>query len=185
LRKYNDQREEIASVIRKNTIDSVMSQIRREWLSESHPVSLSSVKAGVYVISIIEGFGVKYGRGICSEVMYIGRGAIANRLRSHLHNWIFDMSISLRDVPFKFYMQSFPDGRTPDLFKHFEGHLLKEFESKFHEKPLINKIHGRRGVKDYDYTGNWDKPLDNRGKEYLWEIRPTAKNDWFKELEDE
>lgn len=95
------------------------------------------------------------------------------------------MAISLRDVPFKFYMESFPDRRQSDLFKYVEGKLLEEFHGIFGEKPLINKIAARRDAGKYDYGGNCYKPFDNRGKKYHWEIRPTRRNEWFKEMEDE
>ena len=95
------------------------------------------------------------------------------------------MSRSLRDVPFRFYMEMVGDGRSPDAFKDFEHFLLDQFTQKFGEKPLVNKIHGRKGHISHSFQGNWKKPLDRRGKGLLWEIRPTEKNPWFKEYEDE
>jgi len=190
LRKFDQQPEDVQAFVRKATIDRVVHQVRNAWrdaYGDSGPTSdrdFNAVKRGVYVICIGEGFGVSYEDG-CSEVMYIGRGIIANRLRSHLNNWIFDMSRSLRDVPFRFYMELVGDGRSPNAFKDFEHFLLDQFSTKFGEKPLVNKIHGRQGHIAHSFTGDWKKPLDGRGKRHLWEIRPTDKNRWFKEYEDE
>jgi hypothetical protein len=117
--------------------------------------------------------------------MYIGRGKIANRLRSHLVNWIFDMSLSLRDVPFKFFMETVGDGRSPNAFKDFEHLMLETFSKKFGEKPLINKIHGREGHIAHRFSGEWKRPSDNRSKKCLWEIRPSKRNAWFKEFKDD
>lgn len=189
LRHYDLHPEEVRAFMRKSTIDHVIEQARQCWRDDfdgnpAYDRDFNRVKTGVYVISVGDGFGVKYCEGV-SEVMYIGRGVIANRLRSHLVNWIFDMSRSLRDVSFRFYMERIGDGRTPHAFKDFEHHLLEQFSNKFGEKPLINKIHGRAGRIDHTYGGDWNAPLDNRGKAYQWEIRPTPRNAWFKEFTDD
>lgn len=188
LRKFDHQTPEIQSGMRKATIDSIVGKIRGAWLEKQadkpRPRGFREVGNGVYVISIGDRFGVRYAAG-CSEVMYIGRGRFSNRFRSHLQNWIFDMSLSLRDVPFRFYMVAVGDKRSADAFKDFEHFMLEEFHDKFGEKPLINKIGGRAGTIDHEFRGNWRAPMDNRGKRYLWEIRPTEQNDWFKEIEDE
>ncbi len=187
LRKFDRQEPEVRASVRKASIDRVMGKIKTGWdqgQDRRSPQRFSDVKNGVYVISIGDGFGVAY-KGGASEVMYIGRGIFSNRLRSHLHHWIFDMSRSLRDVPFRFYMSAIGDKRSPESFKDFEHFLLDEFRAKFDEKPLVNKIQGRAGHIDHEYAGNWKAPLDNRGKRYLWTIRPTEKNNWFKPYEDE
>jgi hypothetical protein len=189
LRHHDNQPEDIQAFMRKSTVDRVVNKLRETWrddFDDGPPTGrdFGEIRNGVYVIAIGDGFGVSYRKG-CSEVMYIGRGRIANRLRSHLTNWIFDMSRSLRDVPFRFYMQSVGDGRSKDAFKDFERHLLEQFARKFGEKPLINKIHGRTGTAEHNYDGNWSAPIDNRGKRYMWQIRPSSKNEWFKQYEDE
>lgn len=183
IRKFDRQDEEVQSAVRKASIDRIMKKIRNEWDSNSSKHSFSDVKNGVYVISISDGFGVQY-KGGESEVMYIGRGAISNRLRSHLHNWIFDMSRSLMDVSFKFYMTTVGDGRSVESFKDLEHYMLDDFHRRFEEKPLLNKVAGREGHIDHEFVGSWSKPFDNRGKSYLWSIRPTPKNDWFKTFDD-
>lgn len=188
LRRFDQQPEEVRAFVEKATIDRVILRIRKAWRDAygeqgpTHDRDFNAIKRGVYVICIGDGFGVRYAGG-CSEVMYIGRGAIANRLRSHLGNWIFDMSRSLRDVPFRFYMELVGDGRSLNAFKDFEHHLLEQFSTKFGEKPLINKIGGRVGHIDHTYTGNWGAPLRG-GKRFDWEIRPSVKNRWFKTYED-
>jgi hypothetical protein len=189
LRKFNDQTDEVKAAVKKATIDRVISMVRDAWrASYDHEYAatqdFNAIRNGVYVISIGDGFAVKY-KGGCSEVMYIGRGVIANRIRSHLSQWIFDMSLSLRDVPFRFYMETIGDRRSKDSFKDFEHHLLAHFSNKFSEKPLVNKIHGREGHIKHRFSGNWKRPFDGRGKRYMWEIRPSKNNSWFKEYKDD
>lgn len=187
LRKFDNQDEDVRASVRKASIDRIMRKVRTAWDDEQQGRSAKrfiDVRNGIYVISIGEGFGVSYSRGV-SEVMYIGRGVFSNRIRSHLHNWIFDMSRSLRDVPFRFYMGAIGDRRNIDSFKDFEHFLLDRFKEKFGEKPLINKIGGREGRIAHEFNGAWNAPLDNRGKRYHWEIRPTEKNAWFKHYEDD
>lgn len=187
LRKFDRQDEEVQASVRKASVDRIMRKVRDTWDDDRFGPSakrFSDVRNGVYVISIGEGFGVRYGRGV-SEVMYIGRGVFSNRIRSHLQNWIFDMSRSLKDVPFRFYMAAVGDKRSPESFKDFEHFLLDRFHEKFDEKPLVNRIAGREGHIQHTYEGRWDVPLQKRGKRYLWEIRPTEKNTWFKYYEDE
>lgn len=188
LRKYDRQIEEVQDAMKKATIDRVVGRIRMAWEGSTTErgarPSFNGVRNGVYVISIGDRYGVNY-RDLPSEVMYIGRGAFSNRLRSHLQNWIFDMSRSLRDVPFRFYMEAVGDGRSKTAFKDFEHLLLDQFHAKFGEKPLLNKIAGREARITHAFSGNCFSPLDNRGKPYLWVIRPTDKNDWFKEIRDD
>lgn len=187
LRKFDHQDEEVQISVRKASIDRVMRKVRDTWDkadSNKNALAFSAIRNGVYVISIGEGFGVAY-KDRASEVMYIGRGILTNRIRSHLQQWIFDMSRSLRDVPFRFYMCTVGDKRNPESFKDFEHRLLDEFSERYGEKPLINKYAGREGHIDHQYLGAWSAPLDNRGKRYLWEIRPSEKNAWFKRIDDE
>ncbi|WP_298329545.1 hypothetical protein [Asticcacaulis sp.] len=182
LRKFKYQNKNVQNAMKKSTVDSIIKKIRDRWVDEN--IEFKDIKNGVYIISICDGFCVKY-TNFPSEIMYIGRGSISNRIRSHLANWIFEMSLSLRDAPFKFYMTRVGDSRSPNAFKDFEHYLLETFNSKFGEKPLINKIGGRLGKVDHTYSGEYIKPLDNRGKNYFWEIRPTERNKWFKRVEDE
>ncbi|WP_157013800.1 GIY-YIG nuclease family protein [Sphingomonas parapaucimobilis] len=188
LRKFDRLHEDVQASLKKATVARILKVIRDTWDKGVEDTRnkhwFGEVRNGIYVISIGHGFGVSYARG-CSEIMYIGRGKISTRLRTHLHNWIFDMSRSLRDVPFKFYMEEFGDGRSPDAFKDFEHWLLEEFHEKFGEKPLLNKIAGREGTIDHAFTGNCNAPLDNRGKTFLWQIRPSEKNPWFKPVADD
>lgn len=188
LAKFDDLHEDIQSSLKKAVVSRAVRIIKETWDREVEKKNsknwFADVRNGVYVISIGHGFGVNYNRN-CSEIMYIGRGNLGNRLRSHLHHWIFDMSRSLKDVPFKFYMEEFDDGRSPDAFKDFEHWLLESFHEKFGEKPLLNKIAGREGTIDHSFTGNCSSPLDNRGKKFLWEIRPSKKNTWFKPVADD
>ena len=77
------------------------------------------------------------------------------------------------------------DGRSPDAFKDFEHWLLDQFHEKFGEKPLLNKISGREGTIDHAFSGNCSAPLDNRGKKFLWQIRPSIKIPWFRPVADD
>ncbi|MBE7618127.1 hypothetical protein GL297_00475 [Komagataeibacter sp. FXV2] len=188
LRKFDRLHEDVQAAIKKETISRVLNIIKDAWDSSTEDSkknnSFRDISNGVYVISIGHGFGIRY-KNHCSEIMYIGRGKISNRIRSHLHNWIFEMSRSLRGVPFKFYMEEFTDGRSPDAFKDFEDCLLTEFHNKFGEKPLLNKISGRSSSIDHNFTGKWALPLKNHGKTFHWEVRPTVKNQWFRPLVDD
>lgn len=82
-------------------------------------------------------------------------------------------------------MGSIGDKRSPESFKDFEHFLLDQFREKFGEKPLLNKYAGREGRIAHEFNGDWNAPMNNRGKNYQWEIRPTEKNAWFKYYEDE
>lgn len=188
LRRYDSQHEDVKHLVKKATIDEIMKIIYNAWdesVTDDHKKNwFGSLKNGVYVIAVGGGFGLRYTNG-CSEVAYIGRGKISTRLRSHLQNWIFEMSRSLRDVPFRFYMEEFKDARSKDAFKDFEHLLLERFHEKFGEKPLLNKIAGREGNIDHTFQGNPLAPLSNVGKSYLWEVRPSQKNRWFKPVADD
>lgn len=187
VRKFDSLQVEVQASLKKVVVSRVIKIIEKNWNGEVDNLvskgTFREVKNGVYIISIGRDFGVRYKNG-CSEIMYIGRGNISNRLRSHLQNWIFDMSRSLRDIPFKFYMEEFRDGRSPDAFKDCEHWLLDQFTNKFGEQPLLNKIAGREGSIEHNFGGNCRAPLDGR-KKFLWELRPSARNEWFKPVSDE
>lgn len=187
LRKFDGLNGEVQNNLKKAIVSRILKVIRDGWDQSVENIEnknyFSYIQSGVYVISIGHGFGVAYESG-CSEVMYIGRGQIEKRLRLHLNNWIFDMSRSLRDVSFKFYLEELQDGRSPDIYKDFEHSLLEQFHEKFGEKPLLNKIAGREGRIDHSFTGNANAPLNNQGKKFLWQIRPSTRNPWFKPVGD-
>lgn len=188
LRKFDRLHNDVQANLKKATISRVLKTIRETWdrdVERAHNKNcFKDVQRGVYVIAIGQGFSVNY-QNDSSEVMYIGRGKFESRLRSHLHNWIFEMSRSLRDVPFKFYLEEFSDGRSRDAFKDFEHWMLERFHEKYGEKPLLNKIAGREGTITHAFNGNWNAPLSNRGKSFLWQIRPSTKNPWFKPVADD
>lgn len=189
LRRFESQPADVQAAIKKLTIDQIIRLIREAWReSYDHDYApgkdFNRIVNGVYVISVGGGFAVSYGSR-SSEVMYIGRGKIANRLRSHLVNWIFDMSLSLRDAPFKFFIETVGDGRSKGAFMDFEHFMLECFSKKFGDKPLINKIHGREGHIEHSFSGDWGRPFDNRTSKCLWVIRPSERNAWFKEYRDE
>ncbi len=73
----------------------------------------------------------RYVRGGTGEVVYIGRGTIAERLRSpERENWDFDV-IEYSIIP------------DPDQQVHWEDYWIGRHEEKFGKRPFYNKISGQ------------------------------------------
>ncbi|MCW4116376.1 hypothetical protein NPA31_015540 [Aurantimonas sp. MSK8Z-1] len=121
LRRFESQPAGLQAAIRKLTLDQIIRLIREAWRESYNPdyaprKDFNRIVNGVYGISVGGGLAVSYGSR-SFEVKYIGRGKIANRLRSHLVNWIFDMSLRCEMCPSSFsWRRSATAGRTARLW---------------------------------------------------------------------
>ena len=161
----------------------MLRQLDDAWKAARNGNKLSEVRNGVYVIALTNGLSINY-KNNRSPIIYIGRGAIYGRLRSHFHNVPFSLFRSLRGAEFRFYMEAFGDRRSPHLYKDVEGKLINSFVEMFGEKPLVNKIGARQESGKHKFDETCFKPFDMRGMRLKWIVRPTEHNDWFREMED-
>ena len=90
---YDQYSEAVRAEARRDTIKKAMYSL--EWAFwELTGAELKDLRHGVYVIRLSGGLEIKYRNGT-SPVIYIGEGAVANRLKSHYDKKLFDFMASL------------------------------------------------------------------------------------------
>jgi len=153
----------------KNAMDNILEDF--EW---QYSRRLETIKQGVYVICLSDPFTIKY-EGGCSNIIYIGRGNISGRLKSHFEQSLFEVMMGLAGANFSFYLSEPKDIDGEGYFKQLEHDLLASFRKgigggKF---PLLNKNAG--SDQRLKLGRGWNKPLKASGKKPTWAIAPTGK----------
>ncbi|TDM05711.1 MAG: hypothetical protein C4K60_13370 [Ideonella sp. MAG2] len=174
---FEDYSKSVQAELRSKTIKEAMREI--EWALKDQHFDLNLAKKGVYVISLSNPLTIKYPKKR-SQVLYIGRGDIRQRISSHFENKLFDLmrSLSGADFDFDFAVPARPG--TRDYYKDVEYQMLEWFNLKFGDQskrcfPLMNKIKGTKKNNTSDSEW-WTKPLKATGARPLWEITPIAAN---------
>lgn len=158
-------------------IGSILYYVSSVWEGEWDKL-LTNVKQGVYVITLANKLSIDYD-GFPSPVLYIGRGQIYNRIRSHLWSWIRHFSDSLQGLSFYFWMTEVKIKGSYEAYKDVESDLLYDFYEKFSHYPIQNSIFGKTPNKTHVYKSGWNKPLWN--PPYIksgWSIKPLQNNPW-------
>ena len=182
---YEDYNTEIQTEVRKQAIKQVLQELNDSYYYDTNR-TLKGVKKGVYVICLSSPFAIKYPRGL-SEIIYIGRGNVMGRLKSHFAHSLFPFMQSLSGADFDFYISEpkMPGpGSASEYFKHVEYLLLDGFKRRFggfeREEwfPLLNNNAGSK--KKLDNGNGWNKPLSRAGKTPRWALEPTRYWDFEK-----
>ena len=184
LSVYQDYNVATQRELKKAAIKNAIYGIK--YAFEDEGIDLSSLRTGVYVISLSPPFTLRYHQG-CSPVIYIGIGNVIGRIKSHFENSLFDFMQSLSGTNFDFSF-SLPelDGHH-DYYKHTEWLMLEEFARLYGgngvgKYPILNKNAGSK--KRIDGGGYWWKsPLRKSAATRRWEIKPIGKSE-FARLED-
>lgn len=167
--------------------NSILKDIEYFWEEEKTDSmsSFSNIKKGVYVITLADNIGIQYGEEI-SQVLYIGRGAIKQRLNDHLKIWIPAITSSIYDFSLCFWMAELKRKNNANFFTEVESDLLCEFREKYKTIPLQNKIMGTNHKKYHNYKKGWKRPLWNMSKilKNGWAIRPLGDNPWAIKLDE-
>jgi hypothetical protein len=126
------------------------------------------------VICLSDPFTVQY-KLAKSNVIYIGRGVISSRLKSHFERSLFDVMMSLAGVNFSFYLTEPRDHQGAGYFKQLEFDLLENFRSRIGGGafPLLNRNAG--WDQKLKLGEGWNKPLKGSGKRPTWAVSPTGK----------
>ena len=172
LTMFHDYSRETQAQLPKSAIRIAMRNL--DWAYEEETDrDLSSVKKGVYVISISNPFTIQYD-GRCSEIIYIGIGAVRGRLESHFKNSLFEFMMSVAGANFDFRICEPKRPGSAVYYKHIEYLLLNKFAERIGDGdyPLLNKNAGSNKSIDNPDKG-WDTPLKASGKKPIWQIEPT------------
>jgi hypothetical protein len=173
LTVYENYSPSVQAVLKASAIKNAMENLRIDFEEQSDGRELSEIKEGVYVICLSYPYTVEYNLS-CSDVVYIGRGNLNSRLKSHYEKSLFKLMMSLAGASFTFYLTE-PKGHHDAYFKHIEFMLLDNFKTKIggDRYPLLNKNAGWDQKINGVGTG-WNRPLKNSGKKPIWSIKPTV-----------
>jgi hypothetical protein len=168
--------------IEKTVVDWIISDLDETYAAEKYS-KLSEVKQGLYIISLADDLCIRYPTDH-SQVIYVGRGTIRTRIRSHLKEWVLNFSESLQDIRFQFWMSEVRTSGGRKAFREAESDLLDYFWEKNGDYPILNKISGSSHEKEHSYSRASYTPFrKSSGLGSGWALTPMPDNDWFKPLD--
>lgn len=147
-----------------------LQMIEDDFFDISDGIDLRDIRYGIYVICVSNPFTISY-KGGHSNVVYIGRGHIFGRIKSHYQRSLFSFMQSLSGASFDFHFCEPKRPGSPNFWEHVEFLLLEEFRSKAGggELPLLNKNSATNlGLKAP--AAGWKKPLNMAGQTPLWAL---------------
>ena len=186
LAKYYDYTVDVQAELRKRAVTESLSAIKLAC-QQYHGFDVSSISKGIYVISLSNPLSIQY-RYFRSQVIYIGRGNIMGRIKSHFEKKLFDFMLGLAGADFDFHFSQPALSGTANYFKHVEHLMLEYFMEQYggmdelRRFPILNKNAGT----DKGFSGGsgwWKKPLKASGRRPTWELKPTDFSD-FAPLDD-
>ena len=173
-----------AQWIEKKIVSSILADLDETWEKDERLLRLHDVEKGVYVITIAGTICIDYKNGP-SQVVYIGRGKTRSRIYSHLKNWVSTFSESLQDISFCFWMTEIKIPGSPDAFMDVESELIRRFDDRFGEYPILNYKAGKGYKVEHTFDRTLTKPLSNLPSiKAGWKIKPMPENEWFNEIEE-
>ena len=181
LAMYSEYSEPVQLELRARAVKEAIKSIQSVCM-EKHSFDLANITHGIYVISLSNPLSIQYRKGR-SQVIYVGRGNIVGRIKSHFDYKLFDFMLDLSGADFDFHFSQPALSGTGDYFKHVEHSMLEYFSEIYagmddkRRFPILNKNAGTF----MGYAGGtewWKKPLKAQGKRPLWEIKPTDYSDF-------
>ncbi|MDQ0068491.1 hypothetical protein J2W34_000265 [Variovorax boronicumulans] len=180
LAMYETYDQRVKAELRKRAVEQALIAIQLACSDQKFDVA--SIKKGVYVIALSNPLSIGY-RYKRSQVIYIGRGNILGRIKSHFEKKLFDFMLSLSGADFDFYFARPARAGTANYFKHAEHLMLDYFTNQYggiddkRRFPILNK---NAGNNQYFSEGSdwWKKPLKAIGHRPLWELWPTNFGDF-------
>jgi len=167
--KFSDKTK---AELKSKTIRNILRELDGIWYdSAQRPFSQSfaDVDRGLYVMALANNLSMRYPNGH-SRVIYIGEGAIRNRIYHHLHEKLFNIFLGLQGVGFCFHFAEPRKNKKTDFYKDVEYDFLEYFKEKYGEYPLYNEKSGRTHNGDNSYATSALCKLTNRGRNIQWII---------------
>src|SRR5260221_1607583 len=166
--------------LRRLTVTAIVEWLDEDWgeKRDNSPTKfgrfsdrLADVVRGVYVLCLDRGLCVSY-EGGNSKVLYVGKGAIRSRIKSHLEQKLLEFFLEVPGLTFQFWMIE-PRKKAYAAYYHdFVTDLLWDFSKKYGSDgsskylPLLNKNEGRQHHKNHAHPVGWNTPLKNTKANY-------------------
>jgi hypothetical protein len=182
IEKLGDFGRDTQKEFKRKVVNSIIADLDYDWEDQvesygltSLSSSLSQVENGIYVLCLDGGLCVHYDRGN-SRVVYIGKGNIRKRIKSHLDRKLLGFFLQIPGIKFRFYMtepkKTGPGGH--EYFHDFEHDLLKAFSERYAGWPMFNKNAGRQHSHQHEHKASWKLPLNNVKANYVWSLSPVT-----------
>lgn len=173
LTMFEDYPANVQDTLRQEAVKVATEYLEAEY-EEKVQKDLRDLAWGVYVIRLSSGFTISYPKSN-APIVYIGRGRVGGRAKSHFSQKLFPLMQSLSGADFDFWISDPRTGKrgrpSPNYHQQLEFSLIEKFEAKFGKKPLLNKNGGTdRGL---ELGKGWDKPLSTKGQRPKWILKPT------------
>lgn len=166
---YDEYSKETKIELKRRAINSAIYNIIYQF--EEKCVEIRDIRKGLYVISLSSPLTISYNNKN-SQVIYIGRGYVISRIKSHFNNSLFDFMQSLTGANFDFHIARPANPKSDRYHIHVEWQMLEYFSEIYGSKPILNKNKGSaQGINSNSIW--WKSPLQVRGRRPRWELRPT------------
>ena len=185
---FQEYSQDIQQSMKSRVIKDIILTLDDEW-HWAMKSDLKNMRKGVYVISISNSIFCQYGEDDISPVIYIGRGAIRSRLKTHFETVLFDFASTLNWINFDIYMGRPVIGGSGRSDIAWEYKLIDWFEDKYGRKPMLNRNKGTKPNRMPDISPGWNKPLKDTAvkSRCRWTIKPhtgSKGKKWFSEITD-
>ena len=170
--------------IEKEILSCLLEELDATWEKHQWDTTLSKVHKGVYVVTLADNICIQYERGY-SQVVYIGKGQIRDKIKNHIKHWFTQITKSMQDIKFRIWMTEIKVRGSPNAFKDVEADLIEVFEKEYGDLPIQNSKGGNYHKKDHHYNAEWKLPLKvDPSINYGWCIVPMVDNEWFSVMEE-
>lgn len=170
--------------LKSKTISEILRLLDDDWEDQREDKrwtqltpKLSSVKRGAYILCLDRGLCVNYGSKK-SRVLYIGKGAIRQRLKIHLQHKLLEMFEALPGLKFRVWMTEPKKAGSIDYWHEFEADLLNNFSVLYGSgsdiKPLFNKNKAPAHDRKHKHPKDWNRALLNKGAKYKWALSSAS-----------
>jgi hypothetical protein len=183
IEKLRDFSQVTQNELKAKVVNSIISDLDTEWDYQAEKGGftnfsnkLTQVEKGIYVLCLDGGLCVNYAQRY-SKVVYIGKGKIRHRIKSHLELKLLDFFLQIPGLQFSFYMTEpkKPGRNGGEYFHDFEHDLLEEFSKLYGgQRPIFNRNAGRRHDNQHEHKGGWKLPLKNTKAGYVWSLSSTT-----------
>ncbi|MCB0086213.1 MAG: hypothetical protein KDE47_34970, partial [Caldilineaceae bacterium] len=123
--------------IKGKIVSRLAKELRSDCLENSNGIDIAQIKYGAYCIAVGTGFEMDYTMRT-SRVVYIGSGAVYERINAHLKDKLFEFASVLRSIPLRFYITDLSSCENAlKVQRNLEQALLQKFSEEIDTEFLL------------------------------------------------